>query len=86
MIENQNPNLLIITVDINGILKRPNLWGHDLFSFQLLQNGKLVPAGTPGTNFANKNTYCSATSTNALNGLGCTYYALTDKNYWKNLP
>ena len=86
MIENQNPNLLIITVDINGINKKPNLWGHDLFSFQLLQNGKLVPAGAPGTNFANKNTYCSAASTNALNGLGCTYYALTDKNYWKNLP
>lgn len=86
MFENQWPNLLIITVDVNGILKGPNLWGHDLFSFQLLENGKLVPAGTPGTKFADKNTYCSYTSNNKLNGLGCTYYALSDKDYWKNLP
>ena len=86
MFENQFPELLIITVDVNGIKKKPNIWGHDLFSFQLLKNGKLIPAGTPNTNFANKDTYCSAGSTHKLNGIGCTYYAITDKSYWKNLP
>lgn len=86
MFENQNPNLLIITVDVNGIKKKPNIWGHDLFSFQLLTTGKLIPAGTPNTNFASKDTYCSNKSSDKLNGIGCTYYALTDKDYWKNLP
>ncbi len=86
LFENQNSDLLIITVDVNGIKKKPNIWGHDLFSFQLLENGKLVPAGTPDTKFHDKNTYCSANSSNKLNGIGCTYYAITDRNYWKNLP
>ena len=82
---------LLITVDVNGLNKRPNRWGHDLFTFQITNEGKFLPAGAPGTgaagaNYANKENYCSKTSTSSQTGLGCTYWALTDKNYWKNLP
>ena len=30
--------------------------------------------------------YCSVSSSSNLNGAGCTYNALTDKDYFKNLP
>lgn len=79
-------NMLLITVDVNGYNKKPNRWGHDLFTFQINKNGKFLPAGAEGTSFKAKSTYCSKDSTAANNGIGCTYYALTDKGYWKNLP
>ncbi len=76
-----------ISVDVNGFLKNPNRLGHDLFMFQLDEKGKLLPMGAEGTNYYSKNDYyCSATSTHNMNGAGCTYKALTDKNYFKNLP
>lgn len=76
---------ILITIDVNGMAKKPNIWGHDLFTFQIMNNGKLLPMGAEGTRF-NENEYCSATSNNRQNGIACTYKALTDKNYWKNLP
>ncbi len=78
---------IYITVDINGIEKGPNAWGHDLFTFQIItKNGRLVPMGAPGTSYTFASTYCSKTSTSNLNGIGCTYKALTDEDYFKNLP
>ena len=71
-----------ISVDVNGFKKGPNRWGHDLFTFQVIDNGKLLPMGADGTDLD----LCSPTDTTAMNGVGCTYAALTDKNYWKNLP
>lgn len=74
----------LISVDVNGIGKKPNKWGHDLFTFQLMNNGKILPMGASGTKWGNE--YCSTTSASNINGVGCTYRALTDKDYWKNLP
>ena len=74
-----------ITVDVNGIMKKPNRAGYDLFSFQLNSKGNLVPMGISGTTLENENIYCSKTSNNELNGLGCTAKALSDPNYFKNL-
>ncbi len=82
MIENITP--LFITVDVNGIQKKPNVWGEDLFTFQLMDNGKLLPMGAQGTNFS-PDSYCSKTSTNQYNGIACTYKALTDKDYWNGI-
>lgn len=75
---------IYITIDINGMSKKPNSWGHDLFTFQITENGKLLPMGAKGTDF-DSNDYCSTTSSNRINGIGCTYKALTEKNYWKKL-
>ena len=38
-----------------------------------------------GTNFTDEK-YCSATSSEDYNGIACTYKALTDKDYFNNLP
>lgn len=84
----ENPDVgvsLYISVDVNGYNKKPNRWGHDLFTFQVLDNGKLLPMGAKGTSYGDKD-FCSKTSTSTFNGIGCTYKALTDKNYFKNLP
>ena len=75
-----------ISVDVNGFQRKPNAWGHDLFTFEIDDNGKLIPMGAEGTYFDDKNRYCSKNSSNLENGIGCTYYALTDPNYFKNLP
>ena len=90
MVENNINNTdagLLITADINGIDQGPNAWGHDLFSFQVLNN-KLVPSGAKGTHFDLElyPNYCSKTSTSGLNGISCTEKALTEQDYFKNLP
>lgn len=78
---------LYISVDVNGYNKNPNRLGHDLFMFQIDDNGTLLPMGAPGTSYYSKtDQYCSLTSTSDLNGAGCTYNALNDKDYFKNLP
>ena len=79
-------NRTYITIDVNGYLKNPNKWGHDIFTFQLDNNGILRPMGAKGTYYTNEDEYCSLTSTNQYNGIACTYKALTDNDYFKNLP
>lgn len=76
---------IYITVDVNGINKNPNRWGYDLFTFELTNSGKLLPMGAEGTHYTDMSKYCSKTHTGNSNGIACTYKALTDKNYWKNL-
>ena len=77
---------LFISIDVNGYKKGPNAWGHDLFTFQITADGKFLPMGAEGTNYTKLDTYCSISSTNKENGIACAYKALTDPNYWKNLP
>lgn len=81
LIENQVINKLYISVDVNGF-KKPNVWGRDVFTFQLMSDGKLLPMGMPGTEYKSDE-YCSPSSSSKFNGIGCTYKALTDKNFWK---
>ena len=76
---------LYISVDVNGYLKNPNRLGRDLFIFELDSKGRLLPMGAPGTKYYSETEeYCSATSSNNMNGAGCTYKALTDKSYFKS--
>lgn len=75
-----------ICIDVNGWKKRPNRFGHDFFMFEINQNtGKLLPMGVEGSMFP-EDEYCSDTSTSVRNGLGCTAKALTEKDYFNNLP
>lgn len=86
MIENPGSRSnVFISVDINGKKKKPNRLGQDLFTFQLMKNGKLLPMGVNGTLYSS-DVYCSPASSSNINGIACTYLALTDKNYWKNFP
>lgn len=87
MIENIRANSgTYISVDVNGYNKKPNRLGQDLFMFQINSAGKLVPMGAEGTTYSNNTEYCSLRAVNQLNGAGCTIKALTDKNFFKNLP
>ncbi len=84
MIENQNTGKIFISIDINSITKKPNIWGQDLFTFQIMADGKLLPMGADGTAYEAED-YCSKTSTNTLNGIACTQRALTDESYWDGI-
>lgn len=81
----------LLTIDINGKGSKPNAAGHDLFVFELRESEKeggfeIVPAGSPDSYFKDKSKYCSKTSNNHLNGIGCAYYAMTNDTYFKDLP
>lgn len=77
---------ILVTIDVNGYMKRPNKMGYDLFTFQLTKEGKVLPMGAESTYYAkSKEALCSKTSNSDLNGITCAYYALSDINYFKNL-
>ena len=77
-----------ISVDVNDYWKKPNALGHDVFIFKIKNKGGtgvLVPAGANGE----RPEHCSTTSSfahAAYNGLTCAAKALSDPNYFKNLP
>ena len=88
-IENYNPKNLMLSVDVNGVRKRPNRWGHDLFTFSIdNETGKLIPNGVKGAQFddTQREMYCSLTGSDKNNGITCSYYALTNPDYFKKLP
>lgn len=65
-------------IDINGE-KGPNIYGYDLFVFDLNENDKLT------VSYPNNTYYCNDTNNNQGNGISCAYFALTDENYFKKL-
>ncbi len=69
-------NIHYISVDVNGFGKKPNRLGKDLFVFELNDDGNLLPEGAKGTVYYDTDSYCSNTSTDSMNGAGCTYKAL----------
>ena len=77
---------VFVSIDVNGFKKGPNQWGVDLFTFQLMEDGKLLPMGQAGTYYEftdGSNLLCDKTSGNKLNGIACTAHALYDKDFWK---
>jgi len=74
----------LICVDVNGWKKKPNKYGQDFFMFQVNENGQLLPMGADGTIFSKD--LCSLTSNSSHNGYGCTAKAISEKDYFKNLP
>lgn len=83
----ENAARLFISVDVNGYNKLPNRLGQDLFMFEINDKGALLPMGAQGTYYYHEaDAYCSASSTGNMNGAGCTYKALNEKDYFKKLP
>ncbi len=75
---------IYISIDINGFKKGPNLWGHDVFTFYVLPaNQILKPCGY---NEPFSGSLCDKNSTSGYNGSACAKYALSNKNYFKELP
>ena len=70
---------IYISVDVNGIDKKPNRLGKDLFMFQLMENGELLPMGSKNTRYYhNADWYCRNAITDIMNGAGCTAKVLRD--------
>ena len=85
-LENVITGRVYISVDVNGYIKGPNIWGVDLFTFQLMSDGRILPMGAEGTDYADETLYCSKRlNSSYYNGIGCTAKALKDKNYFSDL-
>ena len=85
MILLENPSgvsKVLISVDVNGYKNLPNILGVDLFTFQLMSDGRLLPMGAEGTSH-DETSYCSKTSTSDVNGIACTNRALYDDDFLK---
>lgn len=73
-----------ILIDTNGINKKPNRLGYDMFYFCISsQDGKLIPSSNPGV--VDHDKYCSYDSTGTSNGNSCALRAITENDYFKNL-
>jgi prepilin-type N-terminal cleavage/methylation domain-containing protein len=68
--------------DINGYEKGPNKWGIDYFDVELTSEDKLRATSIK----YHCNAYYHGSANSDVNdGYGCTYLALTDKNYFKKI-
>jgi len=75
---------IYVTIDVNGPQKKPNRWGYDTFTFYIPANSTthvLQPCGIGKPS----DMKCNATAT-SHNGAGCAEKAISDPNYFKNLP
>lgn len=102
MIDNQddNPDGLLITVDINGKSNRPNTYGIDVFTFEVIKDGEVLPLGAPGTTkkwserpasncqsveLSPDGSDGTGNNTTSTNGATCAFYAATNQNYFKSI-
>ena len=96
-----NNYVIYFGVDLNG-KKKPNRLGYDVFLFSLNNKNDTINGFQniiPNNNIKDEDAQhlwtgapCNLTSTRALNGIGCTYYALRNKcpyddtkTYWECL-
>ncbi len=83
--ENADNQTIFISVDLNGFTTPPNIAGHDLFTFQMI-DGVIKPLGDKGTKFAaSVDKYCSDTNKEVVNGMTCAYKALNDPTYFNKI-
>lgn len=68
----------LITVDVNGYTKSPNVLGKDVFMFEIMNN-ILIPMGTKGT--ASTFNKCDKTTSSAFQGYGCMYNVMQGIDY-----
>jgi hypothetical protein len=88
MLERQSAERLglFVSVDVNGYNKPPNAWGHDVFTFELTKQGAFLPEGAPGTLYEEDEAFCLDTSISPNNGLTCAQKAISEPDYFENLP
>ena len=74
------PSRVYVTVDVNGYTKKPNVYGKDIFVFQLTLKNQLLPMGAPGTDYPAA-TYCNKAIDDAFQGFGCMENVMLDIDY-----
>lgn len=72
-------NPAIIVVDVNGYIKKPNVFGKDTFAFQII-NDNLSPMGANNT-AAPASSYCQRTGSNNWQGIGCLSNVMSGIDY-----
>jgi len=89
---------IYVSVDLNGAGSPPNRWGYDLFTFYFA-DGVFVTVGDKKTSYtmqtggeekeaadyADMSKYCSAASTDSMNGIACAQKAKENPDYFKEL-
>lgn len=75
--DNWSTKNMAIIIDVNG-LQKPNIFGYDVFAFKLDKTDTLIPA-------LKTQELCDKTSTSNQNGWSCSYFAMTERDYFKNL-
>ena len=70
---------LEIIVDVNGYTKKPNVYGQDVFMFELV-NDNLLPMGAKATSLLAP-TYCNPKVSNGLQGVACMQYVMQGIDY-----
>lgn len=84
----EDPYILAVYVDTNGYNHKPNRAGYDLFMFQITPDDRLVTMGSMNSVWRNPNfcDFANPSNNGAVNGRSCAYRALTEKDYFQNLP
>lgn len=73
---------LLITVDVNGYTKGPNVFGRDTFMFDLTDTTKLLPVGADNTALNSApGGYCDKALSRSTSGLACMYYVMQGIDY-----
>jgi len=80
----------LVAIDINGVSKQPNRYGHDLYVwYQNKSTGMFEITGSPNAKrdvpITNSCYPTNPTTTDAGNGLGCGARALVEQDWFKNL-
>ncbi len=76
---NQN---IMVSVDLNGYYSPPNMFGYDVFTFQVV-DGSIKPMGALDTAYSDLDIYCNLNSKNDFNGIACAQKALSNSDYFK---
>lgn len=79
-IENFTGPIILITVDVNGYTQMPNVYGKDVFMFQIL-NDNLVPLGMVGTFYPISSNMCNKNFASATQGFACMYNVMQGIDY-----
>lgn len=82
-IKNEN-GAIYLSVDLNSYKQGPNVWGEDLFTFQVLEDGKAYAMGDNLTDYSKEKykSLCSSTSYSTYNGITCSSEAEENKKYF----
>lgn len=72
-----------ISVDINGIVGKPNRLGVDVFTFVLTDTG-LKLMGAEGTEFT-VDKFCSLSGSDYRNGFACANKVVNEPDYFKKV-
>lgn len=73
-------NNLWIAVDVNGLSSKPNIYGRDVFFFQLI-NDSLIPMGSANAFNSTPSSYCNKSVSSNWAGFGCMYYVMQGTDY-----